>query len=98
MKKSEFEDCAKNGVTDIIELKIGFDGIVIANSKKGPAFKLTRQQLFLALAKEVPGADGKLAANTAKNWNDIDPRSRPRRSKCSVPLRPRAPVTRSSSS
>lgn len=73
IKKSEFEDCAKNGVTDIIELKIGFDGIVISNSKKGPDFKLTRQQLFQALAKEVPGKDGKLAANTAKNWNDIDP-------------------------
>jgi len=73
IKKSEFDDCAKNGVTDIIELKIGFDGIVIANSKKGPDFKLTRQQLFQALAKEVPGADGKLAPNTAKNWNDIDP-------------------------
>lgn len=73
IKKSEFEDCAKNGVTDIIELKIGFDGIVIASSKKGPDFKLTRQQLFLALAKEVPGKDGKLAANTAKSWNDIDP-------------------------
>lgn len=73
IKKSEFEDCAKNGVTDIIELKIGFDGIVISNSKKGPDFKLTREQLFRALAKEVPGPDGKLAANTAKNWNDIDP-------------------------
>lgn len=73
IKKSEFEDCAKNGVTEIIELKIGFDGIVISNSKKGPDFKLTREQLFRALAKEVPGKDGKLAANTAKNWNDIDP-------------------------
>ena len=73
IKKSEFDDCAKNGVTDIVELKIGFDGIVIANSKKGPDFKVTRQQLFQALAKELPGKDGKLAANTAKSWNEIDP-------------------------
>ena len=73
IKKSEFDDCAKNGVTDIIELKIGFDGIVIANSKKGPDFAVTREQLFRALAKEVPGADGKPVANTAKTWSDIDP-------------------------
>ena len=73
IKKSEFADCAKNGVTEIVELKVGFDGIVISNSKKGPDFKLTRQQLFLALAKEVPGKDGQLAANPYKNWNDIDP-------------------------
>ncbi|MDR6285296.1 phosphate transport system substrate-binding protein [Methylopila jiangsuensis] len=73
IKKSEFDDCNKNGVSEIIELKVGFDGIVLANSKKGPDFKLTRQQLFLALAKEVPGADGKLVANPYKSWNDIDP-------------------------
>ena len=46
----------KNGVTDIVELKIGFDGIVIANAKAGPDLKLTRTQVFLALAKDVPGA------------------------------------------
>jgi phosphate transport system substrate-binding protein len=73
IKKSEFQDCQKNGVTDIVELKVGFDGIVLANSKKGPDLTLTRQQLFLALAKEVPGKDGKLAANPYKMWNDIDP-------------------------
>ncbi len=72
IKKSEFEDCAKNGVTDVVELKIGFDGIVIANSKSGPTLKLTRTQIFLALAKEVPGADGKLVANPNKTWKDVD--------------------------
>ena len=59
--------------TDIVELKIGFDGLVIANSKAGPDLKLTKTQIFLALAKEVPGADGKLVANPYKNWSDIDP-------------------------
>jgi len=73
IKKSEFETCAKNGVTDIIELKIGFDGIVIANAKAGPDFTLTREQLFRALAKEVPGADGKLVPNPYHTWADIDP-------------------------
>ncbi|GLK55045.1 phosphate transport system substrate-binding protein [Methylopila capsulata] len=73
IKKSEFDDCQKNGVTEIVELKVGFDGIVIANSKKGPDFKVTRQQLFLALAKEVPGPDGKPVANPYKTWSDIDP-------------------------
>lgn len=72
MKKSEFEDCQKNGVKDVVEIKIGFDGLTLTHSKQGPDMKLTLAQLFLALAKEVPGADGKLVANPYKNWSDID--------------------------
>jgi phosphate transport system substrate-binding protein len=72
MKKSEFEDCQKNGVKDIVEIKIGFDGLTIAQSKQGASVKLTLGQVFLALAKEVPGPDGKLVANPNKNWSDID--------------------------
>jgi phosphate transport system substrate-binding protein len=72
MKKSEFEDCQKNGVKDVVEIKIGFDGLTLTHSKQGPDMKLTLGQLFLALAKEVPGADGKLVANPYKNWADID--------------------------
>jgi phosphate transport system substrate-binding protein len=72
MKKSEFEDCQKNGVKDVVEIKVGFDGLTLAQSKQGPAMKLTLGQLFQALAKEVPGADGKLVANPNKNWSDID--------------------------
>jgi len=71
MKKSEFENCARNGV-DITEVQIGFDGIVIANAKKGPDLDLNLEQLFLALAKEIP-QDGKLIANPNKMWSDIDP-------------------------
>ena len=63
IKKSEWDDCQKNGVTDIVELKVGFDGIVVANAKSGPALDLTVEQLFRALAKEIPGDDGKLVAN-----------------------------------
>jgi phosphate transport system substrate-binding protein len=70
--KGEFADCAKNGVKDIVELKVGFDGLTMAGSKRGPDFKLTKQQVFLALAKNIPGADGKLVPNPHKNWSDVD--------------------------
>lgn len=53
IKKSEFEQCQANGVKDIIEIQIGFDGIVLANSKKAPAMKLTTKDIYLALAKNV---------------------------------------------
>jgi phosphate transport system substrate-binding protein len=72
IKESEVENCAKNGVTEITEVKVGFDGIVMANSKAAPQAKLTLQQIFLALAKEVP-VDGKLQANPYRKWSDIDP-------------------------
>jgi phosphate transport system substrate-binding protein len=73
MRKSEFEDCAKNGVKEVVEIKVGIDGITIAQSKAGPALKLTLSQAFLAVAEQVPDKDGKLVANPYKNWSDIDP-------------------------
>jgi len=73
IKDSEVKKCAENGVTDILEVKVGFDGIVIANSQQSPRFQLNKQQIFLALAKEVPGPDGKLVANPYQNWKQIDP-------------------------
>ena len=75
IKSSECETCAQNGVTDIIEVKVGYDGIVIANSKKAQPMKLSRQDIFLALAKEVPdaSAEGKLVANPYKTWKDVNP-------------------------
>lgn len=76
IKKSEVDICAKNGVADITEVKIGFDGIVVANSRKSPRMSLTLQQLWLALAKEVPGQGmkgGKLVANPFTKWSEIDP-------------------------
>ena len=72
MKKSEFEDCQKNGVKDIVELKVGFDGISMAQSKAGAPIQLSLPQLVLALVKEVPGPDGKLIPNPNKTWSDID--------------------------
>lgn len=73
MKEKEFNLCQKNGVTDITEVVIGFDGIAFAQSKSNPAFKVTKKQLLLAVAEEVPSADGKsLVANPYKRWNQID--------------------------
>jgi phosphate transport system substrate-binding protein len=72
IKSSEVETCKKNGVTEITEIKIGYDGIVIANSKSGPQFSLTVEQVWKALAKQVP-VDGKLADNPYKSWSDVDP-------------------------
>jgi phosphate transport system substrate-binding protein len=75
IKQSEFERCAQNGVTEVIEVKIGYDGIVLANSKKTSPLKLTRKDIFLALAKDVPDPDGgeKLIPNPYKTWKDVNP-------------------------
>ncbi|TVT33749.1 substrate-binding domain-containing protein [Marinobacter vinifirmus] len=74
MKKSEFELCQSNGVKEITEVKIGADGIVIANSKDAEKLDLSLKQVFLALAKEVPDPKGgdKLVANPYQKWSDID--------------------------
>ena len=72
IKSSEIETCKKNGVAGITEVKIGYDGIVLANSKKTSRMSLTRKQLFLALAKEVPDGSGGLKVNPYKTWNEID--------------------------
>lgn len=71
--ESEVALCKTNGVTNVVEVPIGYDGIVIANAKGAPAFSMTKKQLFQALARELPGKDGKLAVNTFQKWNDIDP-------------------------
>ena len=76
IKASEVARCAKNGVGKITEVKVGFDGIVIANAKSAQPMKLTRRFLYLALAKRVPAGNkdgGKLIANPNKTWKDVDP-------------------------
>ncbi|MGL5448092.1 MAG: PstS family phosphate ABC transporter substrate-binding protein [Rhabdaerophilum sp.] len=73
MKEGEFEACQKNGVKEIVELMIGYDGLSMAFSKKAAPLSLSRAQVFLALAKNVPGPDGKLIPNPYKTWNQIDP-------------------------
>ena len=75
MKASEFDQCAEKGVKEIVEVKIGFDGIAIASSKKAKAMDLILKDLFLALAKDVPNPDGSktLVANPYKTWKDVNP-------------------------
>ncbi|MBM3585799.1 MAG: PstS family phosphate ABC transporter substrate-binding protein [Alphaproteobacteria bacterium] len=71
IKESEVKLCAENDVAEIVEVKIGFDGIVIANARASGQIDITLQQVFLALAKEVP-VGGQLVANPFKTWSDID--------------------------
>ena len=72
MKASEFENCQKAGAKEITEVKIGFDGIAIANAKKAPQLDLTLKDIFLALAKDVPDASGKFVPNPNKTWKDVN--------------------------
>jgi len=74
VKQSELDTCAKNGVTDVIEVKVGYDGIALASSKAAPEMALTRKELYLALAKDVPDPAGgeKLVANPYKTWKDVN--------------------------
>ncbi|POF34875.1 substrate-binding domain-containing protein [Roseibium marinum] len=71
MKPSELETCNANGVTPV-EVRIGYDGIVLANSIRGPKFSLTIDQIFQALAEKLPG-DGTVRDNPNASWSDIDP-------------------------
>jgi phosphate transport system substrate-binding protein len=74
MNASEFAACAKNGVSDVLEVKIGFDGLTLAESKRGPSFPLTRKQVYLALARQVPDPSNPttLVNNPNRTWKDID--------------------------
>lgn len=73
MKEGERALCAAAGIDDPVQVKIGFDGIVLANSKAGADLNLTKQQIFLALAANIPDAEGGFAANPHRTWNDVDP-------------------------
>ncbi len=74
IKQSEFEMCQDNGVSDVVEVLIGYDGIAVANSVDSDQLSLTTADLFLALAKEVPDPDGgeSLVPNPYKTWNEVN--------------------------
>jgi phosphate transport system substrate-binding protein len=73
IKSSEIEACAQNGVDSITEVQVGFDGIAIANAKDGKTFNLSRKDIFLALAKDIPtGKEGELIANPHKTWKEVN--------------------------
>ena len=73
IKSSERELCAAAGITEIIEVNIGFDGIVIANAKSAPEFDLTKEQIYRALAAELPNGAGGWQVNSNRFWSDISP-------------------------
>ncbi len=75
IKLTEFQMCRDNGVNNIIEVLIGFDGIVFASSNKAPEVEFTRKEIFLALAKKIPNPDGSqtLIDNPYVKWSDISP-------------------------
>ncbi|MCC7256837.1 MAG: PstS family phosphate ABC transporter substrate-binding protein [Gammaproteobacteria bacterium] len=75
IKSSEVTECAKNGVREIVEIKIGYDGIVFASSVASSRLALTRKAIFLALARQVPDPKGgaTLITNPYRTWRDVDP-------------------------
>lgn len=74
IKKSEYDQCLENGVKEIVEVKIGYDGIVLANSKNAPQMDIERKDLFLALAKTVPDPqnEGKFIDNPYQTWKEVN--------------------------
>jgi len=73
--RSQLINDFKNGVKEVVEVKIGYDGIVVANSKQTRVFRLTRKDLFLGLARQVPviGDTGALQPNPYATWRQINP-------------------------
>ena len=73
MKSSEFKKCQANGVKEVIEVQVGYDGIVIANSVESAPVELSRKDIFLALAAQVPGAvEGELIDNPYTTWKQVN--------------------------
>ena len=72
MRASEYELCQTNGVREITELPIGFDGIVFANTSLGPELDISRDQIWLALAANIPGDDCTMIENPNQTWSDVD--------------------------
>ncbi|MGA0800817.1 MAG: substrate-binding domain-containing protein, partial [Steroidobacteraceae bacterium] len=74
MNANEFASCQKNGVKDILEVRVGYDGLTLSESKRGPTMNLSPKMVYLALAKQVPDPanPSTLIANPYKNWRDID--------------------------
>ena len=73
IKASEVARCADNGIDDIVEVKVGYDGIVLANSRKSGQFDISLRELYLALAKDVPNGNGGTKPNDFDKWSEINP-------------------------
>ena len=72
IKASEVELCASNGIADIVEMKIGYDGIVLANSRNGDPMELTLSDVYLALARDIPDGEGGFVPNPHQTWQDVN--------------------------
>ncbi len=72
IKTSEVENCRRRGVGEVVEVKFGYDGIVLANSRRVGVFSLSLRDVFLALAKDIPSSGGKLTANPHRTWRDVN--------------------------
>ncbi len=72
IEESEIKKCAEHQITHIGEIKIGYNGIVLANSIHGKKYQFTKKHIFLALAAKVPNQNGELIPNPYKTWRDID--------------------------
>ncbi len=73
IKQSEIDRCAENGIDHIVEVKVGYDGIVMGNSVKAGQLELSLKDVFMALAKDVPNGEGQLQPNPYKTWKDVNP-------------------------
>jgi phosphate transport system substrate-binding protein len=75
IKQSEVDQCAKNGVKEVVEVKVGYDGLVLAHSKKSQKLNITRRDVYLALARQVPDPANpqSLIANPYKTWKQVNP-------------------------
>lgn len=73
IKSSELDSCAANGVIAVVEVPIGFDGLTIANAKSAPKMNLTLEEVYYALAKEIPNKKGEMITNPNKTWKDVNP-------------------------
>ena len=74
IKSSELQDCIANGVEEVIEVQIGFDGIVLANSVAKDRYSLSLRDIFLALGEQVPNPDGSetLVENPYTTWDQVN--------------------------
>lgn len=72
IKSSELDSCGANNVLGVVEVKIGYDGLTLANAKSAPQWNVTLKDIYLALAKEIPDAKGKMIPNPHKTWKDVN--------------------------
>lgn len=71
VKPSELALCAEAGVTEIAEIKIGYDGIVLANARQAPVLDLTKEEIYRALAAQLPDGRGGWRDNPNRRWSEV---------------------------